>query len=91
MREFNATITSKGQVTIPAEVRRELGVGRSDKVTFVIRDEGGVEVRPAKKSFLDLRGSLPPLPGRETVDFDDWIYEAQQEMADKVLRDIKER
>jgi antitoxin PrlF len=91
MREFNATLTSKGQLTLPAEVRRELGVDKSDKVTFVIRDDGEILLRPAKLTIADLYGILPPLPGRETVDFDDWIYEAQQEMADKALRDIKDR
>jgi AbrB family looped-hinge helix DNA binding protein len=40
MKEIVSTITSKGQVTIPAEVRRHLGVSQGDKLSFVIGDEG---------------------------------------------------
>lgn len=42
MQEIVSTITSKGQVTIPAAVRRHLGVGTNDKITFVIEDTGEV-------------------------------------------------
>ena len=37
-----STVTSKGQVTIPAGVRRAIGVGAGDKVLFVRRDDGTV-------------------------------------------------
>ncbi|MBI2864482.1 MAG: type II toxin-antitoxin system PrlF family antitoxin [Chloroflexi bacterium] len=39
MKEILSTITSKGQVTIPAEVRRHLGVNTHDKIAFVIETE----------------------------------------------------
>ena len=38
MKELLSTITSKGQVTIPAEVRHSLGLKQGDKVSFVIED-----------------------------------------------------
>ena len=41
MKEIVSTITSKGQVTIPAEVRRRLGVGTGAKITFVIDENCG--------------------------------------------------
>ena len=37
-----AKITSKGQVTIPASVRRELGVESGDRLVFVIEDDGRI-------------------------------------------------
>jgi AbrB family looped-hinge helix DNA binding protein len=40
MKEIVSTVTSKGQVTIPAEVRRHLGVAQGDKLSFVISDGG---------------------------------------------------
>ncbi len=45
MKEIPSTITSKGQVTIPAEVRKHLGLKQGDKVSFVLDDvrQGGVE------------------------------------------------
>jgi antitoxin PrlF len=37
-REVHASVTSKGQVTIPVEIRRLLGVGARDKVVFRVED-----------------------------------------------------
>jgi antitoxin PrlF len=45
MKEIIATITSKGQVTIPAEVRKYLGVMANDKIAFVIDDQGTVRLK----------------------------------------------
>jgi AbrB family looped-hinge helix DNA binding protein len=39
MRELLATITKKGQVTIPAEVRRHLGIKKGSKVAFVMNGD----------------------------------------------------
>ena len=40
MREIISTISSKGQVTIPAEVRKRLGIKLGDKLSFVIESDG---------------------------------------------------
>ena len=45
MKEIISTITSKGQVTIPAEIRKYLGITTNDKIGFVIDDEGVVRLR----------------------------------------------
>jgi antitoxin PrlF len=52
-----ATITSKGQITVPREVRRLLGVRSGDKLVFET-DGKGVRVRPVrnKSSFSTYRG-----------------------------------
>jgi AbrB family looped-hinge helix DNA binding protein len=44
-KEIVSTITSKGRVTIPAEVRRYLGVASGDTISFVITDSGAVELK----------------------------------------------
>lgn len=60
--ELKAKVTSKGQLTIPAKVRRALGVREGDSLLFEIGEgEGGVEevrVRVQKKpvSFADYAG-----------------------------------
>jgi AbrB family looped-hinge helix DNA binding protein len=62
-RQIVATITSKGQVTIPAEVRRHLGVGAHEKITFVIDPSGGVRLeRPRYPTIESLRGAAGTLP-----------------------------
>lgn len=52
-----ARITSKGQVTVPHEIRRALGVRPGDKLLFE-KDGAGVRVRPvrAKSPFEKYRG-----------------------------------
>lgn len=91
VREIIATITGKGQVTIPREVRRHLGVDPADKVAFVLSDTGTVELRPARFAVADLRGIVPPLPGRVTADFKDQIAEALEERADRLVRRLEGR
>lgn len=70
MKEIVSTITSKGQVTIPVEVRRHLGVGTSEKITFVIGDAGEVQLKAPRYSTIEsLRGAAgalkQPVPWKE--------------------------
>lgn len=52
----SATLTSKGQITIPAAVRAELGVQVGDRVEFVQVAPGCYEFRAATKSVMALKG-----------------------------------
>jgi antitoxin PrlF len=60
MKEILSTVTQRGQVTIPAEVRRLLGTKRGDKVAFQIED-GTVRLVPAKFTLASAYGSVKPL------------------------------
>ena len=51
-----ATVTSKGQITIPADVRQALQVGPGDRVEFVEVDPGRFEVVAATHSVKALKG-----------------------------------
>jgi len=53
-----ATVTSKGQVTIPKKVRDALEIGPGDRVSFVIHEDGVVELRPDTVDLRDLYGML---------------------------------
>ena len=57
-----STLTSKGQTTIPKDVRRHLGLKPGDKIRFLVEDDGRVVVLPATLHLRDLRGSLPKPP-----------------------------
>jgi AbrB family looped-hinge helix DNA binding protein len=65
-----AKITSKGQITIPVEVRKILGVRAGDKLLFE-DDEAGVRVRPvrSRSTFSKYRGIGNPGigPGRKGI------------------------
>jgi antitoxin PrlF len=51
-----ATLTSKGQITIPVEVREALGVDAGDRVEFVEIATGRYEFIAATKSVTALKG-----------------------------------
>jgi antitoxin PrlF len=51
-----ATLTSKGQITIPVEVREALGVDTGDRVEFVEIAPGRYEFIAATKSVTALKG-----------------------------------
>jgi AbrB family looped-hinge helix DNA binding protein len=91
MKQFVSSVTSKGQVTIPVAVRKHLGVGTPDKITFVVEDDGDVSLRSAPLSLRDLRGIVPALPGRITSDFEDQIEDAMEEEAARIVHDVQRR
>jgi antitoxin PrlF len=51
-----ATLTSKGQITIPAAVRHELGVDAGDRVEFIQIAPGRYEFVAATRSVTELKG-----------------------------------
>ncbi|MCE2991809.1 MAG: AbrB/MazE/SpoVT family DNA-binding domain-containing protein [Candidatus Jidaibacter sp.] len=53
-----STITSKGQVTIPAAVRNLLHLEAGSKLEFIVHDNALLAI-PINKSVLDLEGILP--------------------------------
>ena len=84
-QEFVATITSKGQVTVPVAVRRHLGVGEHDTIAFVFEASGAVRLSvpryPTIQSLRGVAGSLAqPLSWQEMEEV------AQEEHAAEVAR-----
>ena len=53
-----ATVTSKGQITIPIAVREKLGVGAGDRVEFVEVAPGEFALRAATEDVRALRGAV---------------------------------
>jgi len=51
-----ATLTSKGQITIPKEVRERLGVEAGDRLEFVEQERGVYKVVAATKDVRHLKG-----------------------------------
>jgi len=70
-----ATVTSKGQITLPKEVREHLHVGEGDRVEFLIDEGGEVRVRPVAGSVESLFGLLhrPGAPSRSVEEIDEEI------------------
>src|SRR6266702_171260 len=59
MQEFETTVTEKGQVTIPQEIRRIMGLQPRDKVRFEVEGEV-VKITRASSKLLKWFGSVPP-------------------------------
>ncbi len=55
----SATVTSKGQITIPAEVRAALGVNFGDRIDFIEIEKGQFVIIPATCSARELKGLIP--------------------------------
>jgi AbrB family looped-hinge helix DNA binding protein len=85
MREIWASVTERGQVTIPAEVRRALGLKKRDKVVFELEDGAVVLKRPRFASIADVAGSVPPIHR----DIDEMIREAKEEKAQREIEKMR--
>jgi antitoxin PrlF len=59
MKEIVTSLTQRGQVTVPAEVRRLLGLRARDKVAFAI-DNDQVRLVPATFTLESAYGSVTP-------------------------------
>jgi AbrB family looped-hinge helix DNA binding protein len=54
----SATVTSKGQITIPQQVRVALGVSFGDRIDFVEMEKGQFMIVPATHSIKELKGFI---------------------------------
>lgn len=86
MRSATSTITTKGQITIPADIRRHLGVDVNDRITFVI-DGDAVRLQPARYSVATAYGSVEPLMRPE--DFEDRIDQVKEERAARAVAKLR--
>src|SRR6266516_4624510 len=88
MKEMLSSVSPKGQVTIPLEIRRMLGVKPKDKVAFTVKN-GRVRIAPARYTLESIRGSVQP--ATRTEDFDRLIREAEEEQAAKTMAKLTKR
>lgn len=85
---IDATLTSKGQFTLPAEIRQALNLRSGDQLRFELTDDMELKVVPKRRrSIRELRELLPPLTlGRPLTqaDIDDSVAEAMNEQEERV-------
>ena len=87
LREHARRMTSKGQVTVPAEVRRKLGVQPGETIIFRIVGER-VELDRSPMTLEEAFGSVPPLEETST-DLEAQTQQAWEEHTAKVMQEMK--
>jgi AbrB family looped-hinge helix DNA binding protein len=84
MPKSKSTLTSKGQVTIPKEVRDRLGLKVGERLEFRVQADGSILVEPERRGGLGrVPGLLRRLAGDRAV--------SVEEMDDAVARHVRER
>ncbi len=71
-------ISSKGQVTVPVEIRHRMGLKSGDVVEFSV-EQGQTILRPArtqKNPFLDFLGALPAFSNIDQIQ--QWVRELRE-------------
>jgi antitoxin PrlF len=82
----NSTLSSKGQITIPLEIRRRLGLKEGDRVEFVVEGERTI-IRPAqspKNPFEKYLGALPAF--RSEREMNAWVSSLRDEEAVEAIQ-----
>lgn len=64
----SAKVTSKGQITIPVDVRTRLGLRTGTRISFVPTPAGGFEIHPEARSVRELKGVVPRPPRPVSVE-----------------------
>lgn len=72
------TVSSRGQLVIPKEVRDACGIHGGSEIQVKTREDGVIELRPLKRHVADLFKNLPP-PKSPAVDIDDAIADTVEE------------
>lgn len=84
---YESKITSKGQTTVPAEVRESLRLNAGDKIAYV-KTEHGYLIIPRNRPVSDLFGILSEyaIPGTSLGDYDNAIGDGISEHSDSATR-----
>jgi AbrB family looped-hinge helix DNA binding protein len=86
MQELESRMTRKGQITIPAAIRNQLGLKAKDKVRFV-QVADGVKVQPMASTLLRGYGAVTPLHRPEN--WTEVRHELERMVADDVANDSR--
>jgi len=85
-----STLTSKGQVTIPKEVRERLGLKEGDRLIFRFDDQGNLVVRPETRNPLGrLPGLLRHLAGKRPVTVEEMNKAVKRRAAERFKESVR--
>jgi AbrB family looped-hinge helix DNA binding protein len=82
------TVTQKGQVTIPKEVRRALNLKPHDRVLITLEGDRAVIIPIRRRALSQFKGVLPatvPFPGHQQI-----REEIRRQRGEELLKEVKE-
>ncbi|HEV8634715.1 MAG TPA: AbrB/MazE/SpoVT family DNA-binding domain-containing protein [Chloroflexota bacterium] len=83
-RSYTSSVSPKGQITLPAEIRRELGLKPRDRVEIVLED-GMAKVRPRRSRLLEFYGAAGRL--RRPMEWNEVTQTVWDEAAEHTARE----
>jgi len=89
MSSNSSVVTRKGQITIPAEIRRELDIKEGDQIIFY-RQSGSVEILTAAEFVRRTAGSLPLKPGVKPATIAQLKEAAAQGWVEGAIKDMNQ-
>jgi AbrB family looped-hinge helix DNA binding protein len=83
-KSFTSVLTSKGQITIPQEIRSRLGLKKGDRVEFVTQKDRTVvrRAKAAENPFKKYEGILGGFPGGKK-EINAWVREMRDDYGDQ--------
>lgn len=78
-----SVLTSKGQMTIPKEIRKALNLQPSEKVIIVVEGNRAI-LQPLKGNLLDIGGSLKITDREKPIEFKKVREEVKKRIAKKI-------
>ncbi|MBX5491919.1 MAG: AbrB/MazE/SpoVT family DNA-binding domain-containing protein [Chloroflexi bacterium] len=88
MGAIKSVVTRKGQVTVPVEFRKRLGIQEGDSVEFTL-EEDSLRLRPARSRVDESFQVVPPLPHK--LSWKEVEQVAHEEHAQEAAREGLER
>ena len=85
-----ATVTVKGQVTVPKAIRDHLKIESGTQLDFKLNDDGSISVRSLKRSALSIVGLLKR-PGRAAVTVEQMNWAVADAAAERHHRSRKQK
>jgi len=79
-----STLTSKGQITIPKELRESMSIDAGDKIEFIVNEQNEVVIKPITKKAIDVFGQLNKYKKDKPVS----IEEMNEAIASQFKKDV---
>lgn len=87
MARFVSSVSPKGQITIPLEIRKRFGIKPKDKVAFEVEGDT-VKLAPAVFTLETAFGSVTPINRPEN--FKELSRQVMEEHAEELVREMRE-